>query len=339
MRQTRTMTEALVRTRYVVPELWIGKDALDFSFTLKRDGHHVVVRLPNTPDALSAIHEDLADQWLPSLVPGGPVFEEAGRDSWTAGLILFEVLVELATEIPSPKPSELTPEIRAIAERDLKIGSKICDSVANLFLRHVRATAPRQSWLGLATHEAEQYGIASLENRHTGEFIFGMGAGISVTMRSSRLRLDRGQFFQIAKAVAEQTEPGVAESLLADAWHLNDATGANDRDRAWIVAAVACEVRVKRELRNRAVPENTELVEMVLRRRSNLPELLDEVWTATGGTSLRHADKELFTHVTTLAAQRNRIVHVGAPHPTLSSHLNPAQIAQFLFDWLDQQNL
>jgi hypothetical protein len=310
-------------------------DLLGFAFEAERRGLRVRVALPDAPDAFSSLPDGIADQWLPSFVPAGPIFNEPDRDVRTLGLIIFEVTVEVATDVPSPKPAELTPELREIVERDLGVGSEIATQVADLFVRHVRAMAPRQSWLGLSAHAPEQYGPACLLNRETGEFLFGLGPMQSVTMRSSQLRLDRADLSAVLNAISEDIEPGIAESLLADAWHLSDASGANDRNRAWIVAAVACEVRVKREIRQRAGTDRLDLVELLLRRRSNLPELLDEVWRAVLGKSLRTEDPALFEDIKSLTLQRNRLVHVGKGDPRVGTSLDPAHVAQALFDWLN----
>lgn len=320
----------------MIPQLWIGIDLIGFSFETDREGHRVRVSFPSTPDAFSSLPESIADQWLPSLVPAGPVFDEPDRDNRTVGLVIFEVTVEVSTDVPFPKPEEVTPELRAIADRDLGVGRDIATQVAVLLLRHLRAAAPHQSWLGLATHAPEQYGIAALEFRATGDHILGYGPMQSVTMRSSRIRLDVEDMHHIAAATSEDIEPGVAESLLADVSHLSDASGANDRDRAWIVAAIACEVRVKRELRARAASDQRELVELLLRRRSNLPDLLGEVWKAVVGTSLRAVNPDLFDKVNSLNMQRNRLVHAGQRDPRVPQHLDPAHIAQALFEWLDE---
>lgn len=329
------MTNGLVRVRFTVPEVWISFDLLGFSFQTQRDGLPVRVSLPDAPDSFSSLPESVIDHWLPSLVPAGPVFNEPGRDVRTLGLIIFEITVEVPTDVTSPKPTELTPELREIVERDLERGSTVASQVANLFLRHLRASAPGQSWLGLAAHAPEQYGVAALENRDTGEFIFGLGPTHSVVMRSSRLRLEHEQLSEIASNVSADVEPGVDQSLLADAWHLSDASAANDRDRAWIVAAIACEVKVKRVLRERAAVDRRAMVDLLLRRRSNLPELLDDVWPAVFDACLRTEDPPLFENIKALNAQRNRIVHAGKKDPSVSTYLDPAQIAQALFDWID----
>ncbi|MBW9110149.1 hypothetical protein [Microbacterium ureisolvens] len=330
------MTDGLVRMRFIAPEAWIELELLGASFEARREGRRVRVVLPDHPEAFSALPDGLEDEWRPSFLPAGPVFDEPGRDTRTASLLIFEVTVEVDSEVPTPKPEHLTPDLRRVVERDLDVGVVIATQVAGLFLRHLRAAAPQQSWLGLATHAPEQYGIACLEYLDTGEFIFGRGRPQSTTVRSSQLRLDVGSLSEVAKKVIADEEPGVAESLLADTWHLSDASGANDRDRAWIVAAVACEVRVKRELRERAGNDRGGMVELLLRRRSNLPDLLDEVWSAVLGTSLRVEAPELFANVRSLSRQRNRIVHAGMRDPMVPLSLDPAQIARDLFEWLDE---
>lgn len=330
------MVDALFRMRFIVPQLWIGLDAVGASFELEWDGALVRVALPSDQDTFSDLPDGYTQAPLPSLVGIGPVFAEADRDVRTAGLVLFEVTVETTTEFPAPKPAEYTEEQRKIADKDIAAARPKAEAVASSFVRHLRAAAPRQSWLGLSAHAPAQYGIAQLEYRDTGERILGYGPTQSVTMRSSQLRLDLADIETIMKDVAEQHEPGIADSLLADAWHLSDAEAANDQDRATLVAATACEVKVKQVIQDR-VPANAKaMARMILSRRSNLPELLDEVLDATLGVSLKKADSALFAWVKELADQRNAIIHAGRRNPKPNRSHMPAQVGSSLFEWLEQ---
>lgn len=209
------------------------------------------------------------------------MFAEPDRDARTAVLILFEVAVETTTRFPSPKPAELTDALRNIADEEIDAVKPVAEAVASSFVRHLRAAATAQSWLGLSAHTPAQYGIAQLEYRDTGERIVGYGPPQSVTMRSSRLRLDIADIESVVESVEAHNKPGIADSLLADGWHLSDAQAANDQDRAILVAATACEVRVKQVIRDRVSPGGRAMAMMILDRRSNLPELLDEVLLAT----------------------------------------------------------
>lgn len=329
------MIDTVVRVRYVVPQLWVGVEVIGASFALIREGHRVQVNMPNSGEAFSSLPESISDRWMPSLVVAGPVFNEPGRDDRTAGLVIFEVTVDTVTDVSSPKPRELTDGFREIVETDLLNGRAIADAVAHDVTRHFRATVPQQTWLGLAAHRPEQYGIAALENRDTGEFIFGLGTEEKAVLRSSRSRLELEDLERIAAAVAVGDEPSIAESLLADAWHLFDADAMNDRDRAWVVAATACEVRAKAALREHVPSAQLAELDAVLGRRSNLPELLDKVWSEFLGISLRKDDCELFTKAKLLSGQRNRLVHVGRHVEDIPPMMDPALTAHLLFTWMN----
>ena len=329
------MTDALFRMRFVIPQLWIGLDAVGASFELDWDGSRVRITLPSEENTFSDLPDGYPQSQLPSLAGSGPVFAEPDRDARTASLILFEVTVEMTTNFPSPKPTELTDDLRKIADDEIDAVKPIAEGVASSFVRHVRAFAPRQSWLGLSTHAPAQYGIAQLEYRDTGERILGYGPQQSVTMRSSRLRLDVADVELVVKSVAAQQEPGIPESLLADAWHLSDAQAANDQDRAILVAATACEVKVKQFIQDHVGPDGKAMAMMILNRRSNLPELLDEVLLAILGVSLKKENKELFQKVVSLAAQRNAIIHGGRRNLKQDQTQMPAQVGSSLFEWLD----
>lgn len=323
--------------RFIVPQLWIGYDAIGAAFSLDWDGVVVRVTLPAKEDTFSALPDGSQQPPLPSLSGSGPVFAETDRDARTAAVILFEVTVETMTEFPTPKPPELTDDLREIADREINAVMPVAEAVASFFVRHARATARGQTWLGLSAHAPAQYGIAQLEYRETGERIFGYGPQQAVTMRSSKLRLDLADLESIFSSVEAQREPGIAESLLADAWHLSDAQAANDQDRAILVAATACEVKVKQFILERVEAKGRAMAQMILDRRSNLPQLLDEVLHATLGMSLRRANAELFKNIVALAAQRNAIIHGGRRNPKADQPRMPAQVASSLFKWLEQQ--
>ena len=137
----------------------------------------------------------------------------------------------------------------------------------------------------------------------------------------------------IAANVADERDPDLPSSLLADAWYFTDSI--LDLDRATLVAAIACEVRVKQTIRDLVPADRLAMTELVLKRRSNLPELLDEVIAAALNVTLRLDDLALFTRVQVLAAQRNTVVHTGRPKPDAEHVRTPAQTASDLFAWLD----
>lgn len=330
------MVETLVRVVFKAPQVWIALDTVGAELEFEHEDRRVKLRLPADAETFSSLPDDSMHAPVPSLAQSGPVMSEPDWDSRTAALVLFEVTVEMDTDVPDEKPSEMTDDLRAVIEPELEKGIAIAEKVAGAFLRHVRAAAPSQSWLGLATHAPVQYGLAKLEYKSTGQMIFGLGPMQTVTIRSSRLRLGRSDFESIGMHLCAGDEPQVAESLLADAWHLDEGTTTNDHDRAIIVAAMACEVKTKRSIRG-AVPEDRRaLVEMILKRRSNLPELLDEVSLASCDVTMRLKDPQLFSHVKALSAQRNAIVHSGRKNPSSPEVAIPARIAWQVFKWLDE---
>lgn len=328
------MTDVALRARFLASGTWIGLDAVGMAFELERDGKHVRVALPSEPDAFSEhLVDDSPYPVFPSLASAGPVFAEPGGDTRTAALVIFEVVVDFECDFPVPKPDDLTPEVRALADAGYAEGASIAITVAGDFLRHLHAAAPAQSWRGLAAHDPEQYGVAQLEYRPSGQRIIGYGPAQTQTMRSSRLRVDLNQMLVIAANVADGRSPDLPSSLLADAWHFTDSI--LDLDRATLIAAIACEVRVKQTIRDLVPADRLAMTELVLRRRSNLPELLDEVIAAALSVTLRLDDPPLFKRVQVLAAQRNMIVHAGRSNPDTERVRTPAQTGADLFAWLD----
>src|ERR1035438_5171317 len=104
----------------------------------------------------------------------------------------------------------------------------------------------------------------------------------------------------------------IAESLLADAFYFIG-LDPPDCQRAVLIAAIACEVKVKDTLRQKVSADHLPLVELILENPRDwslaAPALFDKGIEAALGRSLRSDDRAVYKGITRLFEARNRIAH------------------------------
>lgn len=162
-----------------------------------------------------------------------------------------------------------------------------------------------------------------------------MGPTQSLTIRSSRLRLERQVLDAMTDRLADRDVVPVSQALLADAWHLSEGAEVPDAERAVLLAAIACEVRTQEFLRERVPADQRALLEVTLGRISTLSVLLHDVFRAALNVSLKGSDRTLYDRVGDLSRQRNYIVHEGRSRPAPAIKGGPALVASDLFSWLE----
>jgi hypothetical protein len=126
---------------------------------------------------------------------------------------------------------------------------------------------------------------------------------------------------------------------LADARHIADRPP-QDWSRAVLLAAIACELKVKETLRQLATDSNLPLVDLLLDSPRDfsmqVAGLFDKAMTAVHNESLRESDRELYKAIDRLFQVRNQIAHYGVrPTPEQGSHAVGA--AASVVAWLGAQ--
>ncbi len=328
------MTALEVRVRYFSHDVWVHPSLLGWSGTFTRDGKQIEIRLPADAEEFAREHSQQVELPGPSVI-GAPTFSEPDWDSRTVAVRLFCVTVKLEYELPTDRPDNpFDGEYGELAETAMEEGQKVCDEVAQDFLRWLRASS-RQPWLGLSVAPPLQYGRACLYYAETGEGILGTGPKQSLTVRSSRLRLEQDVLDSLVDRMAERALVPVPQALLADAWHLAAGPEVPDAERGVLLAAIACEVRTQEFLREHVPADRKPLLEVALRRTSTLSVLLHDVFQAALDVSLKTTDRALYDRVKELTTQRNAIVHEGRARTTPELKGGPALIAGDLFTWLN----
>ena len=130
----------------------------------------------------------------------------------------------------------------------------------------------------------------------------------------------------------------VAETLLADAEHYAR-HGIRDLRRAVLMAAIACEVKVKAILRRHATEAQRSLLDFALDHPHEVTVtaasgLFHKLMLATLGRSLSQDDNKLFKDVERLYKVRNDIAHHGIM-PDATDADRVVRATRRCFIWLD----
>ncbi|WP_341718839.1 hypothetical protein QQG74_03415 [Micromonospora sp. FIMYZ51] len=160
--------------------------------------------------------------------------------------------------------------------------------------------------LGITAEIPQQYGRSRLVDEATGVGFLAFGPKQSLTLRHGGLALSVDQLNR-ARELVPTGEPPAAEALLADARFLAGGADTVDAQRAVLMAAIACEVKAKRVVIERANPERRQGLGGV----SNLDEITDRFYQQAFGVSLRLSNQALFIKAKRLRTLRNKIAHEG----------------------------
>jgi hypothetical protein len=155
--------------------------------------------------------------------------------------------------------------------------------------------------------------------------------GIGLVVGYPPLTLERAQ--QVLR-----DGPDAISSLLAQAKYLVRSVRDPQPGLAILLAAVACEARVKEVLLERASPATKPLLDTLLRKprifQEPALELFGEVSKAVLGKSLREDDRPLWKKIDELFQARNKMAHV-ADRPPLEKARELVFAANDAMEWLD----
>lgn len=333
------MTNLSVHSRFRLRGIWVRPEVLGARYSWDLDGRRVHLGLPrsatdfNEPD-----HPEEApvEAWVPTSGNGGP-----------AGGIIVNLV---NTEVQFDGPLCADAKTRALdaraageeatfdafnreAQAACETGHIVAQQLVHAWLAHVRATVD-QPWLGVRAEPPRQHGRCWLEDTEAGVRLVQLGPLQSATVRLDMPFLSLADLERVRSLVEGGHEPPPAESLLADARFLVKEAEVVDSQRAVLIAAMGCEIKAKVTMVERVVARDAAMLQLVLRRTSSLPRLVDEALRAAVGISLRNADPDLFRKIVKLTEWRNKIVHEGAEVGHADAWTLVAA-AQQLFRWLD----
>lgn len=330
------MAKLEVRIRYLVNDLWIEPDLMGWSHRFDTGGESIEVRFPSSPSDFTAREWETDLEPTPSAFPVSGVYDEPNWDSRTVAVRLVVISVVFDAEFPADLPDNpFEGEHGGMLKQAYERGRSCAEATMQTFLEWLRALG-RQPWLGLLADSPRQYGRGGIYYAESGEPILGFGPAVSRTFISSRSRLNASQLQVVMDGVENGRVVPPSQALLADAWHLTVGTDRPDHNRAIILAAVACEIRVQEHLRAAANEVSAEMLRLLLKRGSSLHYLLIDLMPAVGGIALNKADPGLWNHVQDLSANRNSLVHEGVLSEKSPMRLGAPDVAQRVFDWLSR---
>jgi hypothetical protein len=162
--------------------------------------------------------------------------------------------------------------------------------------------------------------------------------GLRATLRELDSELNETTMSAIRDNMAEGRALPTPESFLADALYLRRSQHRSDLQRAVILSAIACELKVQQVLLQKVPEDRRALVSIILdnRREIEIAKVLlfHKVMKAAIGYSLRDSHKWLYDSLVKLFEMRNKIVHEGRRYPEQDMK-TAAGSAESVFDWLN----
>lgn len=319
--------------------IWVQPDALGETYTWAVDGRQVTLALPRTPT-------DFVSDDEPE-VPNVPAWVPTARMQGSGDAVAVQLLrvdVEFDGDVSASQKVEarakeeggddtLLNQFGEAAEHIWRPAFELGVQLTHAWLAHVRVVS-QQPWLGIKVEPPMQYGRSHLVDLDANVRLMSWGPLQSLTIRSGQLALTKDRLRQVRELVATGDEPSAAEVLLADARFLVQEAEVVDAQRAVLLAAIACEIKSKSVMHAKASADKRALTDLVLRRVSNLPQLLAEPLEAALGVSLRAANPELYGHARQLSRLRNLVAHEGIDVDERTAWKLVVHAGQ-LFEWLD----
>jgi hypothetical protein len=319
-----------VETRYALPGPLIQGEALGTSFTYANAESIVTLRIPRDPREFHEPHE-LETVYVPALSPEQPSIQDTPR-IWALNLI--QVAVELpgrgTMQDKARRPFEAMEDEVA---RSWRRGFEVSNTEVTRFVAWLRAETA-QSWLGTGDEPSVQYGRSYLREVGQDGFLIAYGQEQSITFRHGEAGASVQDLERIrSRLEADEDVPAELE-LFADARYFARESDLVDGQRAVLAASMAAEVATKKAILRRTPEGRRAAVELLLKTRSNVPDLVSDVAGASIDRSLKVEDPELFRQLRELNELRNQIVHTGR-RVDRDTAFRLSYAVEKLFAWLE----
>lgn len=328
---TAIRVEFLFQVSSPPAKLPMERDALGRSYVLSHEDMPVEITIPQT------VNDFLF--WRP-FVPGEyrAILDVPGLEEVLVQVI--RVTVTINADVSAATATTDNPEALDYAVEAIDRARDVASQVVTGFVAWIRATT-RITDLALSSEVPPLAGPVRAFEAETG-FQFKVGPSLrSVSVGrdpTGKYSLTVADMEGIIERVNRAAEAPVAETLLADAeYYARHAV--RDFRRAVLMAAIACEVKVKAILSDLATAAQRPLVDFALENPREITitaagGLFDKLMLATLGRSLRQDDRQLFRDIETLYRVRNRIAH-GGHMPDEAETGRVVRAARRCFTWLD----
>jgi hypothetical protein len=310
--------------------LRVRRSLLGRQYHFVRDGVDVQISIPQR-------HDDFL-YWTP-FVPG----EYRALIDWNADsdeVSIYTVFVAVGFDATVSAANSLEGDTLDAAIAVVDHAYAVAQAVIDEFLSWIRATT-RMTGQVLSGQTAALAGPARAMDVELGLPI-GVGPthhGVAVARDpAGKYVLDETDLDDLITRIARHDEAPVAETLLADAEYYARHM-VNDVRRAILMAAIACEVKVKEVLRGRASPETLPLIDFALENPREITVsvaggLFHKLMRTAHGRSLSDENNVLFHRIERLFTVRNSIAHRGVLPDAVETRQLVAAARQ-CFQWLD----
>lgn len=200
-------------------------------------------------------------------------------------------------------------------ESVFKVGEDLGNRVLRQYLDHVRFRY-EQYWLRSSSvvHRATYNEMVDPQGRVVGSN-YSDGRAVAVMTSGEDGLLTPEKSGNIASQIEQGREIELSEGILADARFMGWPAKNPYYRQAIVLAAMACELKVKDTIRRLAKPSQEELVRLILESPRDVTLaaifLYSKGLKAVYGRSLKEDNRELYNRIDELLQIRNAIIHKG----------------------------
>jgi hypothetical protein len=319
-----------IETRYALPGPLIQEEALGTSYRYSRGDATVTLTFPRDPRDFYEPRES-ETVYVPALSPEQPRMEGTPR-IWALNIM------QVAVDLPGfgsmhDKATLPFEEIRDEIDKSWHRGAEIADREITRFISWLRVETA-QSWLGTGDEPSMQYGRSYLRELGQDGVLIAYGEQQSITMRHGEIGANVESLERIRMRLdADEDVPPELE-LFADARFFARESDLVDGQRAVLAASMAAEIATKKAILRRTPAERRNVVELLLKTRSNVPDLVSDIANAAIDRSLKAENAELFRQLRELIELRNQIVHTGRKVERNTAYRLSFAVEK-LMDWLE----
>jgi hypothetical protein len=253
-------------------------------------------------------------------------------------ILRVEVFIDKATFGASDftggsAPQEIWRQLQGEVER----AGLVADAAIDRLLAWTRVRH-RQAWLGLYGEPVRRIGsdeVVDLDATRRLPWPAQLDMAFNVVERETPLNAER--INALRELVEANSSPELPELLLADAQFIASSAEPPDPSRALLIAAVACEVKIKAFLRTSATAEQAPLMELLLSNPRDwslaAAALFDKPLKIVASRSLKE-EQGLWKRIRKLFEQRNALAHRGKV-PTEDEAKEGISASRDVFAWLE----
>jgi hypothetical protein len=322
-----------------INRLWVRPDLLDVTHWFERDGYQIAVDLPSPFGSFSD------EPWLRGAVvrvahnrnPTIPVY---GVELLRARVRFNASLSDDSREElwpPQPEEEAGTSRYDSLLERAFPYAQAVTTELLN-WIRVIK----RQWWLGLSSEP-----LLPLEKRTRLTDLSG-GRHLPARLPARPAPPQFNAYVEdnvvgvtamhdILERIKEGGDQPPPDILLADATVLAERRKRGEHANlqvAVLLAAIACEVKLKRTLEDNASSSQRPLLKAVLRDSRGAERLFGRLPNVVLARSLGDEDNQLYQRIRKLFEARNAIAHRGSV-PSDAEALDVIEAASAVFQWVE----